>query len=71
MAVPTGILITALIVMSMFCLVLSSIAVESFDKNPSMKIDYRSKYEFSSTAVSAGIAGLLLGGYAAYAQLNP
>ena len=58
------------IVLSFICMVVGSIAVASFDKEPKMKTDSPTRYNISATSVGIGVAGLLVGGFLAYDAKN-
>ncbi len=58
------------IVLSFICMVVGSIAVASFDKEPKMKTDSPNSYNISAVSVGIGVAGLLVGGFLAYNAKN-
>lgn len=62
-----------IIILSIYTMVLGSIAVAGFDTHPQseqMKKDYKIRYEFSATGVGLGVAGLLIGGYSIYSAFR-
>ena len=59
-----------IILLSFICMVVGSIAVASFDKEPKLKTDFPHRYNISATSVGVGVAGLLFGGFLAYDAKN-